>query len=38
MNTPGTSSGNWGWRFEWEQLAPDLVPRLRRMNELYGRV
>ncbi len=38
MNTPGTASGNWGWRFEWEQIAPDLVPRLRRMNELYGRV
>lgn len=20
MNTPGTSSGNWGWRFHWRQL------------------
>jgi 4-alpha-glucanotransferase len=38
MNTPGTTSGNWDWRFEWEQLAPDLTARLRRMNQLYGRV
>jgi 4-alpha-glucanotransferase len=20
MNTPGTSTGNWNWRFEWQQL------------------
>jgi len=28
MNTPGTDNGNWGWRFEWDALAPDLAPRL----------
>jgi 4-alpha-glucanotransferase len=22
MNTPGTASGNWNWRFEWQQLDP----------------
>jgi 4-alpha-glucanotransferase len=22
MNTPGTTVGNWGWRFEWSQLDP----------------
>lgn len=22
MNTPGTSSGNWHWRFSWQQLQP----------------
>lgn len=28
MNTPGTSSGNWSWRFEWDALRPELAPRL----------
>ena len=28
MNTPGTSSGNWSWRFEWDALSPELAPRL----------
>jgi 4-alpha-glucanotransferase len=28
MNTPGTVSGNWIWRFEWDALTPDLAPRL----------
>lgn len=28
MNTPGTPSGNWSWRFEWDALRPELAPRL----------
>ena len=24
MNTPGTASGNWHWRFNWQQLRPEL--------------
>jgi len=28
MNTPGTISGNWNWRFDWSMLNPDLAPRL----------
>ena len=28
MNTPGTITGNWGWRFEWNMLTPDLAPSL----------
>ncbi len=28
MNTPGTDTGNWSWRFEWEALPADLAPRL----------
>jgi 4-alpha-glucanotransferase len=28
MNTPGTSSGNWSWRFTWEQVSPELVQQL----------
>lgn len=26
MNTPGTSTGNWHWRFTWEQLFETLSP------------
>ena len=29
MNTPGTAEGNWQWRFDWSQLDPQLVPRMR---------
>jgi len=28
MNTPGTETGNWTWRFDWADLPPDLAPRL----------
>lgn len=38
MNTPGTTGGNWGWRFEWDQLAPDTAMRSRRLAQLYGRL
>jgi 4-alpha-glucanotransferase len=37
MNTPGTTEGNWSWRFEWDQLAPDTATRSRRLAQLYGR-
>ncbi|MGE5241629.1 MAG: 4-alpha-glucanotransferase [Bacteroidota bacterium] len=37
MNAPGTPEGNWSWRFSWEELAPDLADRLRRMMRMYGR-
>jgi len=37
MNTPGTTEGNWGWRFRWEDL-PDALPgRLARLAALTGR-
>ena len=38
MNTPGTSEGNWQWRFKWKQVPADLGDRLRAMLDLYGRV
>jgi 4-alpha-glucanotransferase len=38
MNTPGTTTGNWRWRFDWPQLAPGLAASLRRQMEIYGRV
>lgn len=37
MNTPGTSEGNWRWRFSWEQVPSDLTARLARLCDLYGR-
>ena len=37
MNTPGTTEGNWGWRFAWSEVPAELAPRLRRLIELYGR-
>jgi 4-alpha-glucanotransferase len=29
MNTPGEVLGNWGWRFDWEDVPPDLAGRVR---------
>jgi 4-alpha-glucanotransferase len=37
MNTPGTTVGNWTWRFDWAALTPDIVERLRQLTGLYGR-
>ena len=37
MNLPGTTEGNWQWRFEWSQVDEDLAERLRRRVEMYGR-
>ena len=37
MNTPGTTEGNWQWRFAWEQWDEARSERLRREIEMYGR-
>jgi len=37
MNTPGTTEGNWHWRFQWEQLSPERVSRLAHLIELFNR-
>jgi 4-alpha-glucanotransferase len=37
MNVPGTATGNWGWRFSWEMVPPDLASTMSTMLELYGR-
>ena len=37
MNIPGTSEGNWDWRFRSDQLTPDVARRLREMTETYAR-
>jgi 4-alpha-glucanotransferase len=37
MNTPGTTAGNWDWRFAWEQVDAGLAPRLRHLTQLFER-
>lgn len=37
MNTPGTDSGNWRWRFSWDQVPDGLAGQLRHWLLLYGR-
>jgi 4-alpha-glucanotransferase len=37
MNTPGTTGGNWTWRFSAKSLEEAAARRLRGLTELYGR-
>jgi 4-alpha-glucanotransferase len=37
MNLPGRQSGNWGFRFTWEQVTPHLTERLRELTTTYER-
>ena len=37
MNIPGTTEGNWSWRFNWSQVWPNLAPDLAKLIKLYGR-
>ncbi len=37
MNLPGRPSGNWGFRFSWDQLTPGITRRLRALVDLYQR-
>jgi 4-alpha-glucanotransferase len=37
MNTPGTTTGNWRWRFDWQQLGQERVDRLARLVGLFHR-
>jgi 4-alpha-glucanotransferase len=37
MNFPGRAAGNWGWRFRWDQVDPQLTERCRRLAVLSGR-
>lgn len=37
MNTPGTTDGNWSWRFDWHQLDSGLAGRLHEMTDRYSR-
>ena len=37
MNTPATTSGNWQWRFNKDDLNDEIADRLAEMTEIYGR-
>jgi 4-alpha-glucanotransferase len=37
MNLPGRASGNWRFRFSWDQLASDAIQRLKTMVRVYER-
>jgi 4-alpha-glucanotransferase len=37
MNTPGTTQGNWGWRFSGDMLNPETVQWLHEMTLKNGR-
>ncbi|OOZ42158.1 4-alpha-glucanotransferase [Solemya pervernicosa gill symbiont] len=37
MNTPGTTEGNWGWRFQWSELKEGTAERLNELVIRYGR-
>lgn len=37
MNTPGTTEGNWGWRFDWNQVNQELSQKMKALNQLYNR-
>jgi 4-alpha-glucanotransferase len=37
MNTPGTTTGNWQWRFRWEQVPTGLADRVSALTNETGR-
>ena len=37
MNTPGTSVGNWRWRFGWPDVPPGLAQKCRERAARHGR-
>jgi 4-alpha-glucanotransferase len=37
MNRPGSSSGNWEWRFDAAAIGSELTARLRLLTDTYGR-
>jgi len=37
MNLPGRMDGNWKWRYEREQLRPEMTSRLRALTKTYAR-
>lgn len=37
MNTPGTTIGNWKWRFQWHQLSDERAIRLSYLIGLFNR-
>jgi 4-alpha-glucanotransferase len=37
MNLPGTSAGNWRWRFDWPMVGDSVAPTLARIAAASGR-
>ena len=37
MNLPGRQAGNWGFRFSWDQVTPEITRRLRELVDTYDR-
>ena len=37
MNIPGTTQGNWNWRFHWSDLTDDKTHKLSYLIKLFGR-
>ena len=37
MNTPGTTAGNWKWRFQWHQLSDERAIRFAHLIALFNR-
>jgi 4-alpha-glucanotransferase len=37
MNTPGTTVGNWKWRFQWNQLSHERAARFAHLVGLFNR-
>ena len=38
MNVPGTTRGNWTWRFSWSQVSPDFAADWRALASASGRL
>lgn len=37
MNVPGVTQGNWSWRFQWNQVVDNLVPKIKNMVVQFER-
>jgi 4-alpha-glucanotransferase len=37
MNTPSVASGNWQWRFKWENVTHQVAEKLKRITAIYER-
>ena len=37
MNIPGTIDDNWQWRFEWQQVRPEIMEQISHFKTLYQR-
>jgi 4-alpha-glucanotransferase len=37
MNMPGTPTGNWAWRFTWNDVKEKNIKQLKKLTTVYGR-